>query len=217
MSVEIQESQDDFLRRGGCYQIGLAYLRKAGLIPAAGKTPFHEYPKMLRFSKGFKEVAKSTVTCDKETVRWTENVEQFEEIIVHDEAEEERLLAGGKTSAQIEEDRQNLIRKCAAAGVSVDPSWTAVRLRRELGETMDAPVADEMAELKAKLKRLEEMAEMRRKIAALEAEIAAPKLVDDAETLRAELIALNVIPDKRWGAARLREELDRATAPESAA
>lgn len=212
MSVEVQESQELFLARGGCYAIGLAYLRKNGVIPRQGQTPFHEYPKMLRFSKGFTEVSKSTVTCDKETIRWKENVEQFDEIIVHSEDEEERILKGGRTSAQIEEDRQGLIRKCAAAGISVDPSWTAVRLRRELGEAPEASQGDEMAALKAKVAQLEELVALRAKVAALEAQAAAP-IEDEAESLRSELEGLGVAVDRRWGAARLRAELDRATAP----
>ncbi len=51
-------------------------------------------------------------------------------------------------------------------------------------------------------------------MAALQAQLAQP--VDDTEYLRSQLVALGVAPDKRWGAARLREELDRATAPDAA-
>ena len=212
MSIEVQESQEQFLQRGGCYAIGLAYLRKQGTIPRQGQTPLHEYPKMLRFSKGFQDVRWETETCDKRQLSGTERKEIFEEIIVYDEAEEERILAGGKTSAQIEEERQALIRRCASAGISVDPTWTAVRLRRELGDAMDAPPGDEMAMLTAKLASLREMARMRAEIADLEAQLSgAPQ--EDVATLRSELEALGVMPDKRWGAARLRAELDRATAP----
>ena len=40
---------------------------------------------------------------------------------------------------------------------------------------------------------------------------------DDIREMRAELTGLGVVVDKRWGAARLREELDRATAPRETA
>ena len=218
MSIEVQESQDNFLRQGGCYQIGLAYLRKRGEIPRAGQTPYREYPKMLRFSKGFQEFPRQTTTCEKEIVKWTEKKEVFEEIIVHDEAEEERLLAGGKTSAQIEDERQALFRRCTASNIRADPSWTSVRLRRELGDVMDAPPGDEMAALTAKLAQLKEMARMRAEIAELEAQIGGKPAAtpDELDTLRSELTALGVVIDRRWGANRLREELDRATAPVAA-
>lgn len=215
MSIEVQESQDNFLRQGGCFQIGLAYLRKQGQIPRAGQTPFHEYPKMLRFSEGFQEFQRQTLTCDKETVKWTEKREVFRDIVVYDEREEERLLAGGKTSAQIEEERQTLIRRCTANNISVDPSWTSVRLRRELGDAMDAPPADEMGALTAKLAQLKQMAAMRAEIAALEAQLAGSP-ADDPEEMRAALVGLGVKVDRRWSTATLREELDRATAPVAA-
>lgn len=216
MSIEVQESQEQFLQRGGCFAIGLAYLRKLGTIPRQGQTPYHEYPKALKFSKGFAEVPWATETCDKQRISGFERKEIFETVIVHDEAEEDRILAGGKTSAQIEDERQALIRRCAGAGISVDPTWTTVRLRRELGDVMDAPPGDEMAALKAKLASLQEMARMRAEIADLEAQMSgAPQ--EDATTLRSELESLGVAVDKRWGAARLRAELERATAPGVAA
>ena len=56
---------------------------------------------------------------------------------------------------------------------------------------------------------------MKAKIATLEAQLSRP--ADDADELRQELIGLGVTVDKRWGIARLREELEKATAPGTAA
>lgn len=213
MSAEVEESQAAFLSRGGGYALALAQMKKDGTIP---RIPvFHEYPKMLRFSQGFRDFQMQTLTCDKEIVRWTENREVFEDVIVHDETEEERILAGGKSSVQIEADRQALLMRCRAGGINADPAWSTVRLRRELGDKMDAPEpVDEMGALKAKLDRLEEMAAMKAKIAALEAQLSKP--AEDLEIMRGELVALGIRPDGRWSASRLREELDRATDPKAA-
>lgn len=217
MSIEVEESQSSFLRDGGTYRLGLAYHRKNGTLPRS--YTYHEYPKMIRLSDGTREVECSTMTCDKQILKWTETQQVYRDILVHDEAEEERILSGGKTSAQIEEDRQTLIGRCSAAGIRVDPTWSAVRLRRELGEKMDAPEApDRMAALKEEFARLSEMAALEEKIAGLKAQLAGkPADSDDPDTLRAQLRDLGIEPDGRWKAPRLREELDKATAPSSAA
>lgn len=171
------EAQDDFLRRGGGYQLGLVQLRAAGLI--AREYVYHEYPKAITIRNGpEREVTRETVTCEKEKLRWTEMVADETVIIVASEEEEERVLAGGKTSVQIEEDRQALLLRARANGLRADPNWSAVRLRRELGESLDAPPADEMGALTARLAQLEEMATMRAKIAALEAQLAPPAALD---------------------------------------
>lgn len=213
MSIEVQESQDSFLRDGGTYRLGLAYHRKNGTLPKS--YTYQEYPKMIRLSDGVKTFDCSTLTCDKQTVTWKEEREVFRDIVVNDETEEERVLSGGKTSVQIEQDRQSLILKCSAAGIRVDPTWTAVRLRRELGERMDAPEpTDKMGALEAELANLRKMAAMQAEIDALKAQMstkAAPD-TDETDQLRADLTGLGVVIDKRWGVSRMREELERATA-----
>jgi hypothetical protein len=158
------EAQDDFLRRGGGYQLGLTQLRMAGII--GREYVYHEYPKAITIRNGpEREVMRETISCDKEKIRWTEMVPDETTIIVSSEEEEERVLAGGKTSVQIEEDRQGLLAKARSMGLRADPAWSAVRLRKELGETMDTPPADNVARLEAELAHL-------RKIEALQAEIA---------------------------------------------
>lgn len=221
MSESVVMSQENFLRGGGMYQMPMAMLRKRGELP--GSYTYQEYPRAIVIVKGPpREVERSAETCDKKTITWKEMVPNQETIIVRSEEEEERVLAGGKTSAQLEEDRLALINRCRANGINVDIGWSNVRLRRELGDALDAPVpGDEMAALKAKMERLEEMAAMKARIAQLEAQLAAPAHVpatemDDPDELRGQLAALGVSVDRRWGQARLREELERATAPKAA-
>lgn len=171
------EAQDDFLRRGGGYQLALVQLRAAGIIQR--EYVFHEYPKVIRISHGFEEHGREreTETCKGTTVRWTEKpAEIIEEVIVASEEEEERVLAGGKTSSQMEEERQGLLVRARSMGVPADPTWSAVRLRRELGEALDAPApGDSMARLEAELAGLRKMAAMQAEIEALRAQLANPE------------------------------------------
>ena len=208
MSIEGDLAQRRFLQDGGVLARVVAKLeaekKEAGTLHV-----YREYPKMIRLSEGIKEI-----DIPREDVKgrnWIETVkrEVFKEIIVNSEAEEESVLAGGKTSAEIEEDRQNLIRRSVAAGIKTDPTWSVVRLRRELGETLNEAPKDDLSALKEKLAQLEEMAAMKAKIAALEAQLSGG--TDEAETLRSELAEAGVKVDRRWSLARLREELDRVT------
>ena len=211
MSIEGELAQTMFLQQGGVLARALGKMKEEGRIDR--DYVYREYPKMLRISQGIQDIPRSTEDVKGRTISWAERREVFEEIVVGSEEEEERVLSGGKTSSQIEEDRQGLLRRCVAAGIKADPSWSAVRLRRELGDKLDAPEpADQMDALKEKLARLEEMAAMKAKITALEAQMAA-RPADDVDAMRQELAALGIRTDGRWSAARLREELDRATAP----
>lgn len=211
-------AQEAFLRVGGLYQEGLRKHRDNGALPDPSMfTEFpQEYPKMLRISQGEQTTEHSTEDVKGKTITWKVTKEAFREIIVSSEDEEERVLAGGVTSAQQTEERQALIQRCRNAGIKVDLSWSSLRLKRELGEALDAPEpVDDMAALTAKLARLQEMADMKARIAELEAQLSgkAPDAPAEVDDLRAQLTALGVVVDKRWGAARLREELDAATAP----
>lgn len=162
-------AQTKYLMNGGPYELALAQMRDKGTMPEAGSHPYQEYPKAIRVSHGTEDIPRETDTCKGTVQRWTETREKFEDIIVHSEDEEERVLAGGKTSVQIEADRAGLINRCHSLSIPVDPSWSVVRLRRELGEALDAPAPqNEMARLEAELDGL-------RKIEALQAEIAALK------------------------------------------
>lgn len=173
MSAAIKLAQQKFLMSGGTYELPLAMLREAGKIPS--EYVFHEYPKMIRLVSGTEKVQCKTETCKGTETHWTEDREIFEDIVVNSEDEEERVLSGGKTSRQIEEERQGLIQRCHTMGIPADPAWSAVRLRRELGDALDAPApGDDMGQLRARLAQLEEMAAMKAKIAALEAQLAAP-------------------------------------------
>ncbi len=169
----IVESQEAFMQRGGIYQLALAKMRKSGAIPKF--YTYHEYPKAITIVHGAPVLTQRvTTTCDKEKVHWEELVPNETVTIVHSEEEEERVLRGGQTSAQMEDARQGLLARARSMGVAADPAWSAVRLRRELGEALDAPPGDDMGALKARLAQLEEMAAMKAKITALELQLAAP-------------------------------------------
>lgn len=209
-------AQTTFMNAGGIFAQVLAKKRDNGELPE--EYVYHEYPKMIRISEGFQDVECSTETIRGKVVEWTEHREIFKDIIVQNEDEEERVLSGGKTSGQIEEERQELIARGRAQGLKIDPSWSAVRLRRELGDALDAAPVDEMAALEKRLGDLKKMAEMRAEIERLQAQIAAPKeaplaAAESDEEVRAQLRLLGIEPDGRWKSARLREELERATAP----
>lgn len=208
-TLECEIAQENFLRNGGVLGPALNAKKKSGEIPLGYE--YHEYPKAIRIHKGEEKIERQTETIRGQIIPWTETVQIYEDFIVADEAEEERVLSGGKTSAQIEEERQALYRRCLAAGIKTDPSWSVVRLKRELGEKFDEAPKDDMATLKARLAELEEMDAMRARIAELEGRLAAP-VTDEASEIRAELKALGVTVDKRWGLDRLREELARSAA-----
>lgn len=182
MPGKVADTTLDFLRAGGGYQLALSQMREDGRIPPF--PVFHEYPKWLNLNPP---------------------------IIVHDEEEEERVLSGGKTSVQLEEEREGLFSRARNLGIKADPAWSIVRLKRELGEKMDAP-----PEAEDRLSRLEAELAYERKIAAMEAEIAELKarrgVGDDADALRKELESHGVRVDGRWSATRMREELERAQA-----
>jgi hypothetical protein len=181
MSAAIKLAQNKFLMSGGTYELPLAMLREAGIIPS--EYVYREYPKMLRISHGTETVQRKTETCKGTEITWSEDKEIFEDIVVHSEEEEERVLAGGKTSAQIENERQGLIMRCHSMGIPVDPAWTSVRLRRELGDALDAPApGDNMAKLEAELAALRKMAAMQAEIDALRAQLAGEAEEPEAET-----------------------------------
>lgn len=212
MSIEGEISQSQYLNMGGSFARAIAQKRKIGEL--ADVYTYREYPKMLRISEGVQDVECSTETIRGTMREWTEKREVFTTIVVHSEDEEERVLSGGKTSAQIEDERQGLILRCRALGLKVDPAWSAVRLRRELGDKLDAPEPEnKMVALESELANLRKMAEMQAEIDRLKAQMAAPAEVDD---MRQQLTELGVTIDKRWGASRLREELEAATAPKAA-
>jgi hypothetical protein len=173
-------AQSKFLMNGGGYELAMAQMREKGTM--AESYVFHEYPKAIRISHGSESVVCRTDTCKGSEITWTEQRDIFEDIIVNSEEEEERVLAGGKTSSQIEDERLGLINRCHSLSIPVDPGWSVVRLRRELGDALDAPEpGNEMAKLEAELAALHKMAAMRAEIAALRAQIAEPEPVAQIE------------------------------------
>tara|TARA_R110000868_G_scaffold143298_2_gene361357 strand:- start:609 stop:1322 length:714 start_codon:yes stop_codon:yes gene_type:complete len=223
----MRTTQLEFAQSGGLFRMPMIKMKAEGTMPRS--YVYREYPKAIVLEDGPpREVKRSTLDCEKKVVEWTETVRQTRTIIVNNEDEEERVLAGGKTSAQIEEDRQALLSRCARMNIPADPSWSAVRLRRELGEALDAPApaspGDNMAALEKQVAALRKMAAMRAEIVELTAQLskdspAAPSPVviaaddEDMDAMRAQLSDLGVKVDKRWSAATLRAELERATAP----
>jgi hypothetical protein len=212
--INVQEGTLNFLAQGGVFRFGVTQMRKDGRLP---RFPVHhEYPKLLRLSDGVQEFDRETETCRNTTVKWVEKREVFRDILVDSEEEEERVLGGGKTSVQIEADRQGLLQRCRSLGIPADAAWTAVRLRRELGDKLDAPddvkPADKMAALESELAMLRRMSEMQTEIDRLRVSLQPVQASDeDIAQLRNELATLGVKVDGRWSATRLRDELDRAT------
>lgn len=214
MSIETEMAQQQFLERGGIAARAIAKMQESGQMDRRGMYQFKEYPKTLHISEGVQEITHETETIKGAIRSWVVDEEVFRDVIVHSEEEEERVLSGGKTREQVEEERQSLIAKCRLHGIVVDMNWSAVRLRRELGEKVDAPdPVDERSKLLAELETLRENQRLRQEIDRLKAEMAAPP--DDVEDMRAQLTAIGISVDKRWGAPRLREELERATAPDT--
>lgn len=219
MSIEGEMAQESFLRQGGTFARALAAKQKSGELQR--EYTYREYPKLITIIDGEEEIERSTDTIrgrNEVTVNWTETVQKKREILVHSEEEEERVLSGnGKTSSQMEDERQTLILRCRSLGLKVDTSWSAVRLRRELGDKLDAPEPEnKMAALENELASLRKMAEMQAEIDRLRSQMARPA-GDEVDDLRQQLTALGVKVDNRWAIARLREELDAATAPEEVA
>lgn len=213
---DIVSAQEIFLAQGGLFVQALKTKRSRGEIRKPNDGDFYEYPKMLRISEGVQKFERSTETVDKRLKTWTDEYEVFREVVVHSEDEEERVLSGGKTTAAAEEERQALVHRARAFGIKVDPSWTSLRLRRELGDKLDAPEPpDQMGALEAQLSNLRKMAEMRAEIERLTAQLSKP--ADDLDELRSELEAFGIEVDRRWSARTLRQKLEEATAPETTA
>lgn len=204
MSIEVQMAQRNFLRDGGVLQKAIMEKYKSGEWNA--DQPYHEYPKDVRINEREEEVEHVTEDIRGRVLRTTSVKKVWDTVTVHSAEEEDRVLSGGKPAAEIEQERQDLMQRCRNMGLRADPEWSIVRLKRELGEAMDAPEPkDEMSELKAQLEKLQEMAAMKARIAELEAQLA-----DD--DLPAQLAAAGVKVDRRWSRARMQEELDRVQA-----
>lgn len=208
MSVQAQRT---FMQNGGIYAGILQAKYDAGELVPPEKYEWQEYPKMLRISRGTERVVKTTLRIrGKEEIpyEWEEDVEVFDDIIVNSEAEEERVLNGGKSDAQVEEERQDLLTQCKQRGITADASWPLFRLQQALGA---APTGAEVETLRAKVAHLEEVAALKAKIAELEGR--GSQAPDEAEQIRVQLRELGIEPDGRWGLPRLRQELEAATAP----
>ncbi len=192
--------------------------RESGELPR--EYVYQEYPRMLHISKGVQRFDRQTEVIRGREIavrEWTEDIEVFEEVVVGSEAEEEAVLAGGRTEAQVEAERQELIVAARGRNIQVDPTWGLVRLQRELGA---APSSETIDALRTKVADLEEKAALRRRIADLEAQVAgrgtsqpvesAFDMLDDPEDIRVHLIEMGVEVDRRWGLPRLRQELEQA-------
>lgn len=214
MAFEVQRTQTDFLKRGGSAMRALDAMRQANPSPG-----WYEYPKLLTFPKGRKTIQRTTETIDKRSISWSEEVDDVETVLVGSAEEEERVLAGGRTNPAIEEERLGLLAKARTMGLHVDAGWTAVRLKRELGQKLDAEPNDEEAILRARIEKLERIKALRARVEALEAADATPgpdlplpsfAPVEmspedrDVARLRGILDASGVTYDRRWGVMRLR-------------
>ena len=171
MAIEVELSQQQFLNAGGIFARALIAKKNNGEL--AKEYEYREYPKMLRLNPREVEVP-HIYYIGAETSPRTEYITKtvYDEIIVHSEEDEERVLSGGKTSGDLEQERQNLIARARVLGIKVDTAGAAVRLKRELGDKLDAPEpADKMAALSAELANLRKMADMQAEIDALRAQL----------------------------------------------
>jgi hypothetical protein len=203
------KAQTDFMMRGGTYEIALAQHMATGHVQK--QYVYREYPKMLYLNPREIEEVRLVDTCDGRKLESREKRTVFDQFVVHSEEEEERVLAGGRSSVELEDERQTLFARARALNIKADPAWSIVRLKREMGDVMDAAPGNEMAKLEAELTNLRKLAAMQKEIEDLRAQLGST--ADDPADLRSQLTTLGVTVDKRWGTARLREELDRATAP----
>jgi len=216
-SAARNRTQTNFLRDGGTYAAILQQKYESGELNP--EYVYREYPKLLRISRGMQQFEMGTDIIRGSQVvpkEWTEEREVFDEIVVHDEAEEERVLNGGKTTEQVADEHSALIAQARARGLKIDPSWSMVRIQRELGTQ---PVNESVVQLQRQVEDLEEKAALRRRIAELEAAAAgrappAAATEDEVTQLRASLKEYGLHVDMRWGLPRLREELDRVTQPD---
>jgi hypothetical protein len=208
MSLEVELAQENFLRQGGVLQRALAEKMKSG--EHTRSYVYQEYPKVIRLNEREEEVEHVTEDIKGRTLRTTSTKRVYDTVTVHSEEEEERVLAGGKTSTEIDQERLDLIQRARNLHIRVDPSWSVVRLKRELGEAMDAPAdgpAEKLAKLAEELSALKRMAEMEAEIERLKSQLSA-----SGDDLAAKLEAAGVKVDRRWSKQRMTEELERAQA-----
>lgn len=193
MSIEVELSQDQFLAQGGVYMRALAEKKKSG--EHAKSFVFHEYPKDIRLNERDEDYEDVAETIKGATITKHMTRRVWDTVTVHSEEEEDRVRAGGGSAADAEDERLELMQKCRNLHIRVDPTWTVVRLRRELGMEMDKPVRaksadEEFDDLEAQMERLLKKKEMRAKIAALEAEAIEPvKAAKPARAAREPVVA----------------------------
>lgn len=217
------QAQRTFMMNGGIYASILQKKYDTGELVPPERYQYQEYPKLVRIPLGTERVKKHTEVPrgrDQTLVEWEEDVERFRDVLVNSEEEEERVLNGGKSASQIEQERQDLLVQCKQRHISADPSWSLLRLQRELGA---APSKDAVDALQARVAQLETEASLKERIRELEAQLAgdkeAPKPMArnpeaaEEDQLREQLTELGVEVDGRWGLLRLRRELEAATAP----
>src|SRR4051812_34359497 len=115
-------AQADFLRRGGPMAAILEHKYETGELQR--DYVYQAYPRQINVSRGVQTIKKRTEVIQGRDVvpfEWEETKEVFDEIIVNSEEEEERVLLGGKSEAQVETERQELIVQCRSRGIQVDP------------------------------------------------------------------------------------------------
>jgi hypothetical protein len=129
MSIEIEESQTEFLQRGGTFRMALAAKRK--LPPhhpehLSREYQFAEYPKALTFNLGRRKTDFQTETCKGAVLKWTEEREATITLIVQGFAEEE--------------ETHEMFERALELGLEIEPHWT-LGLLREMVSRRDRAVA----------------------------------------------------------------------------
>lgn len=205
-------SQRNFMANGGPLAGVLEAKYQSGELQR--EYTYQEYPKYIRIPRGTQTVTRTTTAIrgkNEIDVQWEEEAPVYDEHWVNSEEEEEAVLSGGKSQLQLETERQQMISDLRSRGMQVDPTWTYVRLQREMGSM---PPREAVEALQRKVEVLENEAKLRARIAELEAQLnekpalASMAQVDETEALREELRQAGVAVDKRWSLATLRQQVE---------
>ncbi len=213
-------AQENFLRTGGPLAAVLQHKYETGEL--SSNYEYQEWPKWIANPRARVEKVKRHTEVIRgngtTTIEWEEEVVVDPHVLVHSEEEAERVRTGGMSDGEIEESRQKLIHEAKVRGIRVDPSWGIARLEEMLGQRPLEAIASLQAQAEAqqqKIDLLQRLADQERMIAELQAQLAGRQQppADERDELRRQLQSLGVEIDMRWGAQRLRDELDEATRP----
>lgn len=227
------EWQADFHRRGGVYAPILDNKYETGELDP--NPPFKEYPKHLPAKIVGKKMVERTAQEPQgpnfKTHTWTEEVTIYDPpkgyIEVHSREEELRIISGGRSDAEMEDYRQELLAEARAKGINCDNAWDVLRIQQALNGAPSQELVNTMREQldqdRMTIDLMRQLAETQREMDRMRQELASYRQQqvvtpvarggDDVVEMRRQLAELGAPVDLRWGPQRLREALEAATAP----